>query len=242
MNDLLNKKTLILAIPGFVALFAANFVSDMPTIRDSQLPFVYILLSLISLSIPLVAIQIYRKFSGKILSIDKILSNFYFLSATFLFSIFVGFSFGVLHTTDSVSSSLRSIFGKDIVPISSHNELVRELFSRAYSSDFPDGRFGILPAERFDFPNRYARITIDGANVVYEGVITQFFSGNDTPQVYLSPSCKLTAARIDIIKGPGTWVNLNKVESIDFVDARCSGCSAKHEEIAGRVGGKNCPY
>ncbi len=240
--NFLDRKVLLLAVPGFVALFAANFVSDMPTIRDSQLPFVYFILSIFSLSVPFGLSYLVIKYRKKSIALSDLLNNGHFLAGTFLFSIVVGFCFGVLHTTDAASATLRKIFGKDYVPIFSHNELIRELFSRAYRDDFPDGRFGIVSAEKFDFPNRYVRISVSDGKIHYEGVVEKFFSGSDLPQVYLSPACSVGAQGVAVIQGPGVWINLSKATDIQFIDSRCSECATKYEEVAGRVGGKECPY
>lgn len=248
--NLPDKNLYLLALPGFVALFSANFVSDMPQIRDSQLPFVYFILSVFSLLPPICMTYLVTFIRKKAVSFKQLLSNAYFLLGTFVFSIIIGFSFGVMHTTDIVSSTLRNIFGKDIVPIYSHNELVRELFSRAYSTKytFPDGRFppdgknGILPTDKFDHASRYARFSFSKGGVAYEGIVNKFFSGTDKPQAYISPACMINGNEVEIVQGPGVWINLASASTIQFIDARCSLCATKHEELNGREGGKTCPY
>lgn len=238
----LDKNVLLLALPGFISLFSANFISDMPEVRDSQLPFVYFILSAISLSIPFGLSYLIIKLRKRSILLNDLLKNAYFLLATLIFSIVVGFGFGVLHTTDAMSATLRNVFGKNVVQIFSHNELVRELFSRAYSDDFPDGRFNLLPPMQFDHSNRYARFSLADGKIVYEGVVEKFFSGSDQPQVYISPACTIHESKIAIVQGPGVWINLTKATDIQFIDGRCSACATKHEELMGREGGKLCPY
>jgi len=167
--DFKNPYIILLAVPGFIALFAANFVSDFPQIRDSQLPFVYFLLSVISLGPPFLFIWCWAKWTGVRIEFSQIIRNGAFLLSTILFSLGVGLSVGILHTTDVISHSLRSAFGRDIIPKYSHDELVREIFSRLSSERFPDGRFtddpndshGILPRKPFDANNRYVRVGIE---------------------------------------------------------------------------------
>ncbi len=240
--NIFDRNILILGIPGFLALFSANFVSDIPTIRDSQLPFVYFVLSVLSLSVPLGVSFIIAKIRKKIFVLDVLIRNTYFLSSTLVLSIVVGFLFGVLHTTDAISESLRSVFGKDVVQIYSHNELVRELFSRAYRDDFPDGRLGFLPSSKFKHANLYVKISLNDGSVIYEGVVNKFFSGTDQPQAYLSPACEYSQAEMKIVQGPGVWINLTEATDIQFIDSRCSSCSTLHEKLRGRDGGKSCPY
>lgn len=102
-----DKRLVLLAVPGFIALFTANFLSDMPTIRDSQLPFVYFILSLIILGPPFLVSILVLKISKHSMGLSDLLQNYYFGASTVLFSIFVGFGFGVLNTTDVVSKYLR---------------------------------------------------------------------------------------------------------------------------------------
>lgn len=240
--NFLDKRLYLFAVPGFIAYFSANFVSDMPNVRESQLPFIYFVLSVLSLLPPICVTFLVLRHRKLTVQFRDLMMNVKFVSITFVFSIVIGFGFGVLHTTDVMSAGLRSIFGKDIIPIFSHNELVRELFSRAYSNDFPDGRLEILPAKKFDHSNRYVRISLSGGKKSYEGVVEKFFSGADKPQVYISPACSVVGNNVEVIQGPGVWVNLTNSTDIQFLDGRCSACATKHEELMERVGGQFCPY
>jgi hypothetical protein len=250
--DFKNPYLLLLAVPGFIALFAANFVSDFPAIRDSQLPFVYFIFSILSLAPPLCIVWGWLYLSGRSTSLKSVLGNASFIISTALFSLALGLSVGMLHTNDIVSNALRDVFGKNLVPIYSHDELVRELFSRMDSPQFLDGRFsseasdsgGILPRDPFGLSsNRYARISLQNVDVTYEGKVIAFHSGTDTPQVYLSPACRMSPdGNISVVQGSGVWLSLESVNFVEIIDDVCSACATRHEELNGRVGGENCPY
>ncbi len=250
--DYKNPYLLLLAIPGFIALFAANFVSDFPYIRDAHLPFVYFLLSVLSLAPPLCIAWGWLHVSRRSMTLKTLLRGAPFVISTAIFSLALGLGIGMLHTNDVVSNALRTVFGKNLVPIYSHDELVRELFSRMDSPQFLDGRFssgpsdsgGILPRDPFGFSsNRYARISLQNVNVYYEGKVIAFHSGTDTPQVYLSPACRTDPkGDVSVVEGSGVWLSLESVNFIEIIDDVCSACATRHEELNGRVGGENCPY
>ncbi len=249
--DFRNPYLLFLAVPGFVALFAANFVSDFPEIRDSQLPFVYFILSVFSLAPPMFVAWAWAKYTKTQLSLHSVLRSGVFILSTSAFALVVGLIVGITHTTDILSRSLRAVIGQDIIPIYSHNELVRELFSRMSSEQFLDGRFsaarsdpwGILPRKPFNANNRYARIAMNDMEGAYEGVVVAYHSGTDTPQVYLSPACRIAKNDdLTVVQGAGVWLNLERAISVEIIDARCAPCATAHETLNGRVGGKHCPY
>ena len=59
-------------IPGFVAMFVAGFISDFPTIRDAQLPIVYVTLTFICVALSLIVTHFFLLIRGQQLEIVKI--------------------------------------------------------------------------------------------------------------------------------------------------------------------------
>ena len=240
MSILGEHRWIVFVLPGFIALFVASFISDFPEIRDSQLPIVYIALTLLSVAIPLLIVHIYGKVSRKGFLFGDIIRSPYIISSIFSCSVLLGFLFGVAHTTDYVSSGLRSVFGKDIILTSSHSELIKVLFRESYKDGFEDGQ----PHKtlKVDSTNRYARFRFSQNRESYEGVITSYFGGDDLPQVYLSPACLVRKDDVAPINGPGVWLNLEKVEAIQFIYDVCSMCATQIEIAAGNEPSSSCPF
>jgi|GEM_PF-6445399 len=241
IKNLGEHRWLIFVLPGFIALFVAGFISDFPRIRDVQLPIVYVALTFLSVSIPLFIAQVYGRLLKKEYNINNLLRAPRFVAGVFLCSFVIGFIFGIAHTTDYISRALRNVFGNDIVLISSHSELIRVLFKNAYNEKFLDGQPNVgrdLKRRK----NRYARFSFSDDRKDYEGVIASFFSGEEKPQVYLSPACKISKNGVSIVKGPGVWLNLERVEDIQFIYSVCSECASALEVAAGKKPSTNCPF
>ena len=225
-------------IPGFIGLFVAGFVSDFPIVRDSQLPIVYVSITFISAIIPLLVAHLVLRRQGKTKTFDALTRWPAFIASVFASSIVVGLLFGILHTTDGLSHGLRHLFGKDLMPVVSHSELVRELFSRSYSGGFPDGR----PYFRSKTRSLYARVAFNEDKKIYEGVVEHLYGGETRPQVFLSPACRIDKAVAIPVQGPGVWLDMANVEDIQFIDDVCSICAAKLEIVAGKTPPDICDY
>ena len=236
--NLLRDRGWLYLIPGFLALFVASFVSDFPEIRDTQLPIVYISLTFISAIIPFIVVHLVLRFRKKVITIDYLQRSPWFISSVFFCSIGVGLLFGILHTTDVVSHSLRELIGKRLISVVSHDELVRELFSRSYSGGFPDGRVDF----NSNTPSLYLRIAFEKDSKIYEGVAENWYGGKTRPQIYLSPACRIESSVAIPVHGPGVWLDLKGVQDIQFIDDGCSICSTSLERAAGRTPNPKCSY
>jgi Family of unknown function (DUF6338) len=239
-----NQKWLVYVLPGFVALFVAGFISDFPEIRDTQLPIIYVALTLLSVAIPLSCLHVYGARRGIAYDINKITQRPGVVATIFAFSVFLGFSFGIAHTTDYISRLLRSIFGRDIILVSSHSEPISVLFKLAYEGE----KFGreldgqpYVPSEIQNFASRFVRIRFEENQEEYEGVVTSYFGSTERRQVYLSPACKIDSTAVVPIRGPGVWLNLEKVQSVQFIYSMCSECKSLIDISAGQQSSVMCP-
>ena len=230
-------------VPGFVALFVAGFISDFPTIGDAQLAVVYVTLTLVSGALPLLVFHMILRRRREQLEVAKIVWNPWFFCSVIVTAVVLGLVIGILYTTDRVSSSLRSIFGPQFIPVVSHSELMGELFTRAYGEGGgTQGMWDGRPYFRHNTSSHYIRIMFQGESVALEGVAEKWSGRKSKPQVYLSPACEVVRTTVKLIKGPGVWVNLEGVRQIQFVDDVCSPCATALEILAKKTPSTDCPY
>lgn len=228
-DRLQDQKWIVYVLPGFLALFVAGFISDFPEIRDVLIPFVYVALTGLSLIVPLGLTVLIAKFRRTPVYATDLPSNGWFVSGVFAFSILVGFAFGAAHSTDFVSTWLRSVLGKDAVLVSSHTEPLRLLMREAYQPNFVE-RFDGIPSTYVSNkePNIFVAITTGvGENaLVSHGVVHSFHSHSENPQAYLSPACQEVSSEVIPVRGPGLWVDLQDAQTIEFIYQACSPCAA----------------
>ncbi|MCY4138124.1 MAG: hypothetical protein OXF56_07665 [Rhodobacteraceae bacterium] len=229
-------------VPGFIALFVAGFISDFPTVRDSQLPIVYVILTLLSALIPLGIAHFYARTRSAEIDLIALTRNPFFYAFVLICSVGWGLVFGIFYTNDAISTWLRKSLGDRTVSVVSHSELLRELLSRAPSAHTDegwrvwDGRQGHDSEGKAIRHNDNLMLIIEfkGDGRIFEGKADKWFAGQTTPQVYLSPACSYDAAgNIDLIPGPGVWVNLEDALSVRFEDTACSECAWAHDKIQG---------
>ena len=229
-----DNRWIVFVLPGFLALFTAGFVSDFPQIRDVLIPFVYVALTAVSVSIPLLATHFLAVARGRRVYLGDLHRNVWFVTSTFAFSVLIGLLFGMAHSTDAVSHAMRSWFGKNIILVSSHTETLRLLFREAYQPDFVDEYDGnpyIHDKER----NVFVRLTYGNTEDVRvsHGVVHSYFGRVERPQVYLSPACKEETGNVVPIEGPGLWVNLDNLIEVEFQYQGCSSCAAALKRESG---------
>jgi hypothetical protein len=238
----------VYVLPGFVALFVAGFISDLPEVRDVQLPVVYIALTTLSVLLPLAVVHVYGRRSGYSFPLDGLATSPKFVASVFMFSLLLGILFGVANTTDYVSRLLRSVFGKNLIMVSSQSEPFSLLLKTAGQADFADEHDGHpsknVPEEIQQFTTRYARFTFDkdGDATVYEGVVASFSERTERRQAYLTPACIIEGDTAIPIKGPGVWLNLEHIASVQFVYRSCSKCAAKLDQFANFKSELQCPF
>ena len=241
-----HQKWIVYVLPGFLSLFVAGFISDFPQIRDVLIPFVYVALTALSLMLTLIIVHIIGKFKKREIFLTELYSNGFFISGVFSFSIILGFLFGLAHSTDAVSNWLRQLLGGNTILVSSHTEPLRLLFREAYQHDFVDNFDGIPPSyicskER----NIYAvvRYGAGGAEKIAHGVVHTYHDYSDSPQAYLSPACTEISGEVTPVSGPGIWVNLTDVHSVEFVYQSCSPCAEALKADTGNGELTNqCPF
>lgn len=249
IDFLRDQKWIVYVLPGFVALFVAGFISDLPQVRDVMIPFVYVALTFLSLLIPLALAHIYAKVTKKNIPVSDLPHNTWFVSAVFVSSVFWGFAFGSAHSTDFVSGWLRSVLGKDAIIVSSHTEPLRLLFREAYDPSSRDGFDGVpetlVPGAKKEI-NTYLRITYGAGDTiaVAHGVATKYNGASERRQVYLSPACTGSGKDIVPVPGPGLWIDLEHVYSVEFIYASCSLCDEALVRGTGFVGPsiRQCPF
>ncbi|KZM50044.1 hypothetical protein [Labrenzia sp. OB1] len=246
LDRLQDQKWIVYVLPGFLSLFVAGFVSDFPQIRDVLIPFVYVALTALSVIFPLAVTFVIAKISRRSIHLDELPSNGWFVTGVFLFSIVLGFVFGVAHSTDGVSNWLRQMLGKNVVLVSSHTEPVRLLLREAYQHDFVD-EFDGVPAAYIPKKERNIYTVVNyGAGEtakIAHGVVHSYHSHTESPQAYLSPACTEESGKVTPIQGPGIWVNLTDVHSIEFVYQSCSSCAAAIKADTGNGELKSkCPF
>ena len=234
-------------IPGFVAMFVAGFISDFPAIRDALIPVVYITLTFLSASIPLLIVHVFGVLNGVSVDLYRLIRRPSFFIVVLGFSIVWGFLFGVYYTNDRISTNLRALFGKDVVSVASHSELIRELISRA-----PEHRVGRRVWDgrpndnglRHNTNRVWMRVTFDDPKLgVFEGRPEKWFGGNTERQIYMSPACRTgREGQPKPVTGPGIWLNLENVFSIEFVDSSCSPCGTLHDRLVDVKNSKVCMY
>lgn len=238
MNYFGDNRWLVFILPGFVSLFVASFISDFPDIRDSQLPVVYVALTALSIILPIAVFHAAGVVRGVSYQFEKLVYNPYFVSLVFLVSLLLGLFFGIAHTTDYISRGLRYYFGRDIILTSSKSDPFHVLLKNIYNEKFMDGH----PYIRMDETNRYSRIEFSDKGTSYEGVVTAFSESKEKPQLYLSPACIVQGKAVVPIKGPGVWLNLERVSSIQFINSKCSECAAATAVVSGRIPNQTCPF
>ena len=120
----------------------------------------------------------------------------------------------------------------------SQSELLREALQRSADTEVGwriwDGRQG-MGANGADFAHNdrlYLRVRVEGESTVFEGAPEKWFGGDTERQVYLSPACRIdNATQVDMIPGPGVWINLKDAFSIEFIDQSCSQCASMHDAL-----------
>ncbi|MDX8457281.1 hypothetical protein [Mesorhizobium humile] len=238
MNIFGENRWLVFVLPGFVALFVASFVSNLPEIPDSHLPIIYVALTTLSAVIPLGITHIYGIASGKKFELQSVLYSKYFVTSVFLCSLLLGLLFGIANSTDYFSAKLREVFGKDEILKASQSDLLSFLLKNAYNSKFVDGQPHVVDKDT----NRYARIKLSNESFSYEGVVTQFSVDPDDTEIYLSPACTIKKGKATLIKGPGVWLNMKDSKEIQFIYSICSICAAQVEISAGLPAPDTCPF
>lgn len=242
----LQKGGWLYLIPGFVALFVAGFISDFPIVRDSQLPIVYVVLTLLSAIMPLGLVHLYGVAVLKPIDLFSLTKNPWFYSTILLCSVGWGLVFGIFYTNDAVSTLLRKSLGESTISIVSHSELLRELLSRSPNREEGrspnreegwrvwDGRQGrnSSGAQIRHNDNLTLIVEFKGETRKFEGKVDKWFAGETPAQVYLSPACGYDSSGVvSPIPGPGIWLNLKDALSIGFIDTACSECAWAHDKI-----------
>jgi hypothetical protein len=234
MEFLGDKRWLVYVLPGFVSLFVASFISDLPKITDAQLPITYIALTFLSVAIPVGVADIYLRQRKQSRSLAEVIQQPIVVSSTFILSIIFGFLLGVFNNTDSVSEGLRSIFGKDKVLTATHTGVLPYLFKKSQLPELAnlDG-MPYLDRSFKEFRNRYMRFNFGSARDAYEGVATLYSASNEKPQVFLSPVCIIKNGQTTPHIGTGIWLSLDKLESVQVLYNECSPCAAQIETMFG---------
>lgn len=238
MNFSGGNKWLVFVLPGFIALFVAGFISDLPEIPDAHLPIIYAALTKLSTIIPLSVVHTYGVITKKSLEIGSIIYSKYIVASIFICAIFIGLLFGVAHSTDYLSEKLRSVFGETAILKSSQLELLYVMLKNAYNKKFVDAQPHVSNKDT----NRYVRIIMPGNLKSYEGVVTQFSVGASERQIYLSPDCEVDGNTAELIHGPGVWLDVKNYNEIQFFYSVCSICAKQVEIAAGLKADFVCPF
>jgi hypothetical protein len=230
-----DKRWLVYVLPGFLALFVASFISDLPKISDAQLPITYIALTVLSVAIPIGVAHIYLRWRNESRTLSQVIQQPAVVSSTFVLSIIFGFLLGAFNNTDSVSEELRSVFGKDKVLTATHTGVLRYLFKKSQSPDLAD-LDGIPYLDRSfkEFRNRYMRFDFGSAHDSYEGVVTMYSGSDEKPQAFLSPVCVIKNGQVTPHIGTGIWLSLVKLENVQVLYNECSQCAAQIETMFDR--------
>ncbi len=246
LERLQDQKWIVYVLPGFLSLFIAGFISDFPQIRDVLIPFVYVALTAISVIVPLSITFLYSITFKKKFVLDELPRNVWFVSGVFVFSVVLGFGFGIAHSTDGVSNWLRHLLGKNTVLISSHTEPIRLLFREAYQDTFVK-EFDGIPKAYIPSKEKNIYVTIMYGSLkkkdIAHGVVHSYHSHTESPQAYLSPACTEVNGSILPVAGPGLWVNLKHVQSVKFIYLSCSPCAEAIKLTTGHGNlKKDCPF
>jgi hypothetical protein len=230
-----DKRWLVYVLPGFLALFVASFISDLPKISDAQLPITYIALTFLSVAIPLGVTHVSLRRKNESRPLTEVIQRPSLISWTFILSVIFGFLFGAFNNTDIVSAMLRVVFGKNIVLTMTHTELLRYLFKKSQSPELADlDGMPHLNESLKRYRNRYMRLDFGSARDVYEGVVTAYYGSDERPQAFLSPVCIIKNGQAAPYIGTGIWVSLNKLQSVQVLYNECSPCAAQIETLFGR--------
>ena len=230
-------------IPGFIAIFVAGFISDFPTIQEAQLAITYVTVSIFCAAVPLLVAQVILRNRGERVEMARLVRRPWFSFSLIMTSVIFGLLLGILHNTDRVSSLLQAIFGPELITIVSHGELRAELFGRSYgkggaNQTMWDGR----PYFQHNTSSHYIRVVFRGEGRAYEGVAEKWSGRRNNPEVYLSPACEVEGESVTVIRGPGTWLSLDGVRQIQFIDDKCSLCASQIEIEAGKALKHRCCY
>lgn len=245
MSFLGDQRWLFFVLPGFIALFVASFVSDFPEIRDSQLPIIYVALTVCSVALPLVVVDLFGRITGEPFTFGGLLQSRKFIAAVFFCSVATGLLFGVAHTTNYVSDSLRALFGKDVIIKSSISELRQQILQLSSSTqkfaEF-DRQPYVDPDTDKKWAQRYAVLHFSENLKSYEGYIAKYSATNEKPAVYLSPACYFSPeGEVIVVKGPGVWVDAEMATSIEILYETCSRCKLRIDEIFKKKSDRKCP-
>ena len=213
-------------IPGFIAIFVAGFISDFPAVHEAQLAISYVTVTTLCAAISLLAAHAVKRHRGERVELAQLVRRPWFALSLLVTSVVFGFLLGILHNTDRVSNMLQAIFGPELVTIVSHGQLRAELFGRSYgkggaNQPMWDGR----PCFAHNTSSHYIRVVFRDEARVYEGVAEKWSGRKDDPDVYLSPACEVEGETVTVIRGPGTWLNLEGVRQIQVIDDICSPCA-----------------
>jgi hypothetical protein len=230
-----DKRWLVYVLPGFLALFVASFISDLPKISDAQLPITYIALTFLCVAIPLGVSHVSLRLRNEARSLTEVIQRPIVVMWTFILAVIFGYLFGALNNTDSVSAALRKVFGKNNVLTLTHTEPLHYLFKKSQSQQLAelDGT-PYLDASFKEFATRYMRFEFESDREIYEGVVTLYNASSEKQQAFLSPVCIIKNGQATLNEGTGIWLSLEKLKSIKVLYYECSPCAAKIESMAGR--------
>jgi len=230
-------------VPGFVAIFVAGFISDFPTIQEAQLAITYVTVTIVCAAIPLAVAHVILRFRGERVELTRLVWRPWFSLLLFMTSVAFGFMLGFLHNTNRVSSALQTMFGPEIITIVSHGELRTELFSRSYGKGGANQRmWDGRPYLRHNTSSLYMRIIFRDEDRAYEGVAEKWSGRRSNPEVFLSPACEVEGESVTVIRGPGTWLSLEGVRQIQFIDDVCSPCATRIQIEEGATPANLCRY
>ncbi len=242
MEFLGDKRWLVYVLPGFLALFIASFISDLPKISDAQLPITYIALTFLSVAIPLGFAHVALRLRNESRSLTEVIQWPSVILSTFALSLIFGFLFGMFNNTDWISIRLRSVFGDDNVLTLTHTEPLRYLFKNSQSPVLADRDWmPYVKPELKKLDGRYMRFDFGGDRDMYEGVVTLYYASSEKPQAFLSPVCIIKNGQVTPYIGTGIWLSLEKLKSVQVLYKECSSCQL---EIDKKFNGQQaaCPY
>lgn len=232
---------LFVLMPGFISIFLARSLSDLPGIRDFDLPIAYLCFSFVNCGLPLLLIHSINKLVDRDVDIKSALISPIFLIGSISMSAVTGIFFAILVSTDALPRFATRYVDEAMFPIDSYSEPLRYLLRQTNLAEFPDGRFYPSPDERWI--NRYVRLSGVGDGLEFEGVPKLFHNWEQEPQVYLTPACVIRSGVMQLIYGPGVWVRLSEVSHMSVIDTPCSECALMLEESAGSISDRSyCHY
>jgi hypothetical protein len=211
---------LVILLPGFVTIGTARLVSNLPGLSDFQLGILYFVATTINAGVAVAIAHIVLVVRKQPAILYALFRSVPYIVLVLCISVFTGIGLAIAYENAWANRVVRLMVGRDVLPKASPHDALELLVRNANSPDHFDDRRSV----RIKREVRVLRIQFKNTIDPVLGIRAHWHSVGEQSQLYLSPACVEQGGVTKPIEGPGTWVSLQNVVRIDFLDASKVGC------------------